>query len=104
MDLPLDVFFPTFFEKFDAVLIDDWFYINAASNAEFDIFSVMQYKTFVSNVFVDGVVKHIGELIYFQLFWYESGILDVEYILDKDFLASSRELDYLDEYFGDIIR
>jgi hypothetical protein len=104
MDLPIDIFFPIFFEKFYAVLIDDWFYIYAASGAEFDIFSVTQYKTFVSNVFVDGMVKHVGKLIYFQLFWNESGILDVDYILYKDFLASSRELDYLDEYFGDIIR
>jgi len=102
--LTLDVFFFALFQEFYAVLIDDWFEFDAAAGAEFDIVGVAQHKPSILHVFVDGVVEHIRKLVDFQFFRHESGILDVDYILDKDFLASLCELDNIDQYFGDIIR
>ncbi len=61
-------------------------------------------KELVLDMLVDCIVEHVGELIHFQIFRHESGIVDVDYVLDEDLLARLRALDYLNEYFSDVVR
>jgi hypothetical protein len=86
------------------MLIDHRLNLKTATEAEFDIFGVLQNKTFVPNMLLNCIIQQAGKLVDFQFQGYETKITDIDYIFDKDFLAGLCEFDYFNQYFSNIIR
>jgi hypothetical protein len=86
-----------FFKQLFGVSIDRGFDLEAAGSAEFDVFSIAEYKTPASGMLTDCIIQQAGKLIHRQILRNKAGTANIVYVPGKDFLAALCELDYLNE-------
>jgi len=103
-DLPLKVLTLILYEKLSAGLIDDRSDLKIAALTEFDILRIVQNQPPASDVLIYGVIQQAAELMLFQLFGHEFGTVHIDDVLNKHFLSSLREHNYLGQYLRDVIR
>jgi hypothetical protein len=95
---------PVLFEKHPCLFVDYRRYLKAAVCSELDILAVLKHKSVVARVLRQRLRNQPRKLIHRQIPRHKTARVHRVYVLNQDFLSVLREIDYLEQNLGDVVR
>jgi hypothetical protein len=103
-DLAPQVFVPVLFEKHPCLFVDYRRYLEVAICPEFDVLAVPEHQPVVARVLGKRLRNQSRKFIHRQIPGRKTERVHSVYVLNQDFLSALREIDNLEQNFGDVIR